>query len=252
MTNPTAEYAAATDIGQVRRKNEDAFLVDTGLGLYAVADGMGGHQAGEVASRLALATLQEALAGRGGTPDERLRAAILAANQRVYDESIARGHVQGMGTTLTVLWLTGDGEALVGHVGDSRCYLLREGAFRRVTHDHSWVQMQVDDGVLTEAEAARHPMRNVVTRSIGFEPMIDVDVEPLSPQQGDLLLLASDGLTGKVSDDELAEALAGTASDSDLQAVVDTLIQQANDRGGDDNITVVLVRIAGYTGTDAG
>lgn len=237
--------AASSDIGQVRARNEDAFIVDDILGLYAIADGMGGHQAGDVASRLALDTIRSALT-KSVTDDvgEALRQAVLQANDRVFQESIARGHIQGMGTTVTAAWWRPEAGALrLGHVGDSRCYRWRGGQLVRLTHDHSWVQAQIDLGLIGEAEAARHPMRNVVTRSIGFEQDIDVDIVEAHVEPGDVYLLATDGLTGKIPDAELPEFLAHAAGDDGLQPVLDRLIAEANGRGGEDNITVLLIQV---------
>ncbi len=239
-------HAASTDIGQVRKKNEDNFLVDEGVGLFAVADGMGGHQAGEVASALALETLREQLRDVDRSADDNqeiLATAIIAANRRVFEESIARGHVQGMGTTLCAIWCPDQdsGQLLIGHVGDSRCYRLRGDEFGQLTHDHSWVQVQVDEGVLSADEAAVHPMRNVVTRSIGFEPEIDVDVIAEPGRDGDVFLLASDGLTGKVNDDEIAGILKQARSQNGYRLAIEQLIDLANERGGEDNITVVIL-----------
>ena len=237
--------AALTDIGQVRSRNEDAFLVDAGLQLFAIADGMGGHQAGDVASRLALDTLRSSLGGSQSNveADDALRDAILSANDRVFQESLARGHIQGMGTTLTAAWLVPQTQTLlIGHVGDSRCYRLRAGMLERLTHDHSWVQAQIDNGIIAEADAVKHPMRNVVTRSIGFEPHIEVDLIRDQPEAGDVYLLATDGLTGKISDRELQALLPELLANRDLEHVLAQLVADANARGGEDNITVVVVK----------
>lgn len=243
MTN--IRSAALTDIGQVRSKNEDAFLVDDALGLYAIADGMGGHQAGEVASRLALETLRSELQKVSQWPDDGapLGQAILTANDRVFQESLARGLIQGMGTTLTaVLAANQQGKLWLGHVGDSRCYRLSQNKLTRLTRDHSWVQMQVDVGVISEAEAAKHPMRNVVTRSIGFEPQIEVDLQIAQVEPGDILLMATDGLTGKIGDSEIAKILPTLLQKGNLDSSLAQLIAMANERGGEDNITAILLQ----------
>ena len=238
-------YAAKSDIGQVRARNEDAFLIDQDLGLYAVADGMGGHQAGDVASSLSLDALKAALAAEQTASDHEFIAQSLQnANKRVFDESVARGLIQGMGTTLTALWLRPDRSILIGHVGDSRCYRLRNNELERITRDHSWVQVQIDEGLLTETEAAKHPMRNVVTRSIGFESQIEVDVYEPETESGDTYLLATDGLTGKMNDADLKSTLNEYVSQSEdkLDECADALLACANERGGEDNITVVLLQ----------
>lgn len=233
--------AALTDIGRVRRKNEDAWLIDTTVGLYAVADGMGGHQAGEVASQMALETLRACLATPAPVPEAAAQAAVAEANRVVFDESLARGAVQGMGTTVVFIWAPAGEPALLAHVGDSRGYLLRDGHLEQLTHDHSWVQAQIDAGFLEPREAATHPMRNVITRSIGFEPEIRADVRVLDLRPGDLCLLASDGLTGKLSADDLAVRLRAAVA-GDLDEALAGLIAEANRRGGEDNITALLLR----------
>lgn len=239
----TVRYWAKSDIGRVRKKNEDSFLVDEALGLYAVADGMGGHQAGEVASALALETVRAAIAAADTNDAESsLALAIEEANRRVFAESLARGHAQGMGTTLTLLWLVDAERAIVGHVGDSRIYRLRGSDWVQLSHDHSWVQVQIDEGHLSPAEAHRHPLRNVITRSIGFEPTITGDVLALERRPGDRYLLASDGLTGKLSSNELRTALAAAGEGgTDGRVTVDELVAAANARGGEDNITVIVL-----------
>lgn len=238
------EASARTDIGRVRQKNEDAFLIDESIGLYAVADGMGGHQAGEVASRLALETVRNCLLAAAGDAEAALQEAIRTANRAVFGESLERGHVQGMGTTAVVFWAPAGTFATLAHVGDSRAYRVREGRLEQLTRDHSWVQAQIDAGLVRPEDASTHPMRHVITRSIGFEPEIEADVLGLELRPGDLYLLASDGLTGKIADPELAERL-GRSADETLEALLDDLIAQANRRGGEDNITALLLRVRG-------
>lgn len=237
--------AALTDIGQVRSKNEDAFLIDSNLGLYAIADGMGGHQAGEIASRLALETLRSEVQKVSPWPDDgaALQQAMLTANTRVFQESLARGLIQGMGTTLTAIVVGNRGGKLwLAHVGDSRCYHLNQNKLIRLTRDHSWVQMQVDVGALSEADAAKHPMRNVVTRSIGFEPHIEVDLHIAQITAGDTILMATDGLTGKIGDSELAQLLPDLLQKGSLEQALAQLVALANQRGGEDNITALLLQ----------
>jgi protein phosphatase len=237
-------HCASTDIGRVRKRNEDAFLVDEELGLYAVADGMGGHQAGDVASRLALDVFRDSLAAAESRtdPPALLRTAVSEANDRVFEESILRGHMQGMGTTLTGLWFPeGTDLAWLAHVGDSRCYRQTPDGLEQLSHDHSWVQTQIDEGHMSAEDAFRHPMRNVITRSIGFEPELETDVREIAVSADDVFLRGSDGLTGKIRDHELEEYLRRPADAADYAEVLDELIAVAKERGGEDNITVVIV-----------
>jgi protein phosphatase len=234
------EIGAATDVGQVREVNEDGYLVDEPLGLIAVADGVGGHRAGEVASATALEALRASLhSGRS------LRDAIEEANEAVFTKSLSNEEFRGMGTTLTAGTMAAGGTFIVGHVGDSRAYLLRDGELRQVTTDHSRVQELVDDGRLTADEAAVHPMRNVITRALGMDATVDVDVHPLQLEPGDRVLFCSDGLTGMLRDDLVSAEL---RRDSDLSRVAARLIDAANSAGGEDNITVV---VASVTADDA-
>jgi protein phosphatase len=226
---------AATDVGRVRTGNEDGYLVDDAIGLIALADGMGGHQGGEVASATALEALRAAV--RSGRP---LRDAVVDANEAVYRKSQTDPSLAGMGTTLTAGTIAAGDTFIVAHVGDSRAYLLREGELRRITTDHSHVQELVDDGRLTDDEAAVHPMRNIVTRSVGSEESVDVDVFPVSLQDHDRLVLCSDGLTDMVHEDEIAAEL---RREPDPTVCAQKLIDRANAAGGVDNITVVIVAV---------
>ncbi len=226
-----------TDVGRVRDANEDAFLV--GDSSFAVADGMGGHLAGEVASATALGPIQD-LDGRVFSDSvdatAALRDAVVAANREVSDKSAAAPSYRGMGTTLTAVMVEGR-RAHIAHVGDSRAYLLRDGVFSQLTTDHTLVQRLIDEGRLTADEAAHHPQRSVITRAIGVEQDVDVDAMTLDLQPDDRLLLCSDGLTGPVSDEAIASLLAG----NDLDRIPDDLIDAANDAGGPDNITTVIL-----------
>jgi protein phosphatase len=226
---------AATDVGRVRDGNEDALLVDDAMGLVAVADGMGGHRAGEVASATALEALRAAV--NSGRP---LREAIEDANRAVYDKSLTDESLQGMGTTLTAGTLAAGGTLLIGHVGDSRAYLLRDGELRRVTTDHSVVEELVREGRLTVDEAAVHPQRSIITRALGVDASVDVDVYPVELVPGDRLLLCSDGLTGMVQPEEIAATL---RRDDDPTRVAHNLVDAANAAGGEDNITVIVVAV---------
>ena len=226
--------AAATDIGRVRDGNEDAYLNDAPL--FAVADGMGGHQGGEVASRLALETL-EVLFKRGrGTLADHLR----EANRAVFDRSSRDPAVAGMGTTLTAA-VAEAGRLRLAHVGDSRAYLLRDGRLRMLTEDHTLVQRMVERGEITEQEADVHPHRSVLTRTIGTEPDVQIDEGVLDAQDGDRILLCSDGLTGMVADEQIERILRDAAEPRDA---VRELVRAANAAGGVDNITVVVLDLS--------
>ena len=226
---------AATDVGRVREGNEDAYLVDDSMGLVAVADGMGGHRAGEVASATALEALRAAITA--GRP---IREAIEDANDAVHGKSLTDPNLRGMGTTLTAGTLTPDGTLLVGHVGDSRAYLLHDGELRQLTVDHSLVEELVRDGRLTADEAAVHPQRSIITRALGVDESVEVDLYPVELEPGDRLLLCSDGLTGMVPPELIGAELRG--EDDPARAAAD-LVDIANAAGGEDNITVVIVAV---------
>jgi len=279
---------AKTDNGKKRDHNEDSFLVDERLALFAVADGMGGHQGGETASKLALEVLRaeikkahddlEAAARRiaeqrrselfrstgpmdalgdtdpGTARDEKtdpliesqqppaltvLRAAARTAGHAIYDTALQDPNLRGMGTTLTAMMYAGDRMHVV-HAGDSRCYLFRDGALRQLTEDHSWIAEQVRQGNMTEAEAKESKFRHVITRSVGFERDVEVDARGVAVEAGDCYLLCSDGMSNYVDHAELERVLLSTWYRRAPAALVDL----ANQRGGDDNITVVMVMIA--------
>ena len=227
---------AATDVGRVRDHNEDSYLVDGDLRLVAVADGMGGHLGGEVASATALETFHSRY-----TQGHDLRDAIVAANDAVFERSTGDDTVRGMGTTLTAAVLADDGETLVfGHVGDSRAYLLRDGELRRITTDHSLVEELMQAGELTEEEAERDPRRSMITRAVGLEPDVDVDLYPLAVQVGDRLIFCSDGLTDMLREEQVA---ATAAAEPDPDRAAQELVDGANAAGGVDNITVIVVDV---------
>ena len=226
---------AATDVGRVRDGTEDAYLVDDGRGLIAVADGMGGHRAGEVASATALEALRAAITS--GRP---LRESIEDANEAVFTKSRTDTDLRGMGTTLTAGTLVAGDTLLIGHVGDSRAYLLHDGELRQVTDDHSLVEELVREGRLTADEAAVHPQRSIITRALGVDASVEVDVYPVALVPGDRLLLCSDGLTGMVQPDDIAAAL---RRESDPTRAATQLVDAANAAGGEDNITVVVVAV---------
>jgi protein phosphatase len=222
----------ATDVGRVREGNEDAFLVDPPL--YAVADGLGGARAGEVASQLALHTFDERYrAGDGSLADH-----VRAANRVVFDRAAEDARYEGMGTTLTAA-LIATGSAHLVHVGDSRAYLYRAEDLRQLTEDHTLVNRMVRAGEITRAEAEMHPHRNVVLRALGTEPTVEVDEQDVGLLEGDRLLLCSDGLTTMVTEDQIAAILAATPGTP--QDAADRLVRAANRAGGIDNITVVVL-----------
>ena len=233
-----------TDVGRKRDHNEDSFLVQDDVGLFAVADGMGGHQAGERASRMALDTLAQSLKRpeNGADRDDvlaRLRDATQTAGAAIFDAAQADPSLQGMGTTMTALWFHG-GRAYLAHVGDSRAYLFRDGRAQQLSDDHSWVSEQVRAGMMTEEEAKESKFRHIITRSVGFERDVLVDGAAIPVQPGDCYLICSDGLSNYVEGDELARVMTAKF----YRDVPRLLIELANDRGGDDNITVVLVHVA--------
>jgi protein phosphatase len=229
-------WATRSDIGRVREHNEDAVWPVPGSGevddalLVAVADGMGGHVGGEIASSTAIDTAT----GVGGRAAIRIQAANLA----VLDEATRRPRLGGMGTTLTLAIVEPDGSLEVGHVGDSRAYRYRDGDLEMITTDHSYVSEMIAAGKLSPEDAENHPYRSVVTRAIGLEPAVDVDITELEVEDGDRILLCSDGLTAMLDDPTIAEIL---GDNDDPGTAAEALVDAANERGGDDNITVVVV-----------
>jgi PPM family protein phosphatase len=232
------QVAGLTDPGRRRRHNEDAYVCEPPL--FAVADGMGGAQAGELASGLAAAALREDQAGGAG--EERVDQLIQEANRRVYRRQAEDASASGMGTTMTVA-LVEDARVAIGHVGDSRAYLIRNGSLEQLTEDHSLVAELVRSGKLAPEEAEGHPQRSVITRALGTDPDVDVDTFSVETKPGDLFLLCSDGLTSMVDD----RAILGEVERNrgDLKSAAKALIRAANKGGGEDNITVVFFEIAG-------
>jgi serine/threonine protein phosphatase PrpC len=226
-----------TDTGRRRRRNEDAYVCEPPL--FAIADGMGGAQAGEVASRLAAAALKESRADAGG--EHRIYDLIQEANRRVYDRSSTDPKTSGMGTTITVA-LVENGNVAFGHVGDSRAYLIRNGRMEQVTEDHSLVNELMKSGKLSREEAEAHPQRSVITRALGTDPDVDVDTFTIEAKSGDVFLLCSDGLTDMVGEREILELVERYRQDID--AALKSLVKAANRSGGEDNITVVAFEIA--------
>jgi protein phosphatase len=243
-----------TDVGRKRKHNEDAFASDVNEGLFIVADGMGGHAAGEVASKITVETIGEFIAATRQKEEatwpfkynheldfnsNRLAVAIEKANERVMAAVAAQPWLKGMGTTV-VAGLLNEKILSLAHVGDSRAYLLRDGQLSRLTDDHSWVHEQVTAGILTEEEAKTHPLKNVVTRALGGGPSVSPDLQELVFSPGDRYLFCSDGLTTMVGDEEILDTAAAV---EDPQALCQKLVDMANEKGGVDNITVVVVDI---------
>ncbi len=235
--------AARTDVGLIRTGNEDNYTMVPDRGVFVVADGMGGHAAGEVASEMAVEGIARDLGSfRGTSVDEavgRVTSAIRAANAAIFERTLVEHDKRGMGTTATVLILHGN-RYLIGHVGDSRAYLMREGVLHQLTKDHSYVQEQVDAGYLTPEQARTHPYANVITRCVGASGEVEPDLFAGTVRSGDVFLLASDGLTGMVEDDGLAAIL---RSQGTPERWVDKLVAEANRRGGLDNITCIIVAV---------
>jgi PPM family protein phosphatase len=231
-----AEQYAGTDTGRQRRANEDSLLARAPL--FVVADGMGGAQAGEVASRIAVESFQAGLAG-SAHPELELATLARAANARIHELSHANVEQAGMGTTLTAAYV-GEREVAIAHVGDSRAYCLRDGELLRLTDDHSLVDELMRQGRLTPEEAVEHPQRSVITRALGPEGAVEVDTRSFAARAGDVYLLCSDGLTTMLSEQEIGAALLAHAR---LRDAGEALIAAANEAGGRDNITVVLIRL---------
>lgn len=254
------QVAGATDVGRKRQLNEDVFLVDEDLGVYLVADGMGGHAAGEVASRLAADEIFRGFSGRSVLSQESwpehwdsdqsatanlLIDAILAGHERVTNAVSRDQNLKGMGTTVVVaVHPAASRNLVVCHVGDSRAYRLRHKRLETLTEDHSWVHEQVAAGFLTEEAARTHPLKNVVTQALGGSAEPKVDLLETELMNGDVYLLCSDGLNSMLTDDEISAVLGNGAS---LEERARELIDLANDHGGNDNITVVLLEASQIT-----
>ena len=230
--------AVVSDTGRRRFNNEDSYVCDPPL--FAIADGVGGAQAGELASHLAAAVLGERR--QGGRGEDVLVSLIAEANQRIYQRSLGDPSVAGMGTTVTALLVDeAAGTLAIGHVGDSRAYVFHAGTLEQLTDDHSLVGELVRSGRLTPDAAEQHPHRSVITRVVGTEPTVDVDIVTIRPEPGDVYVLCSDGLTDMVQDVEIARAL--TEADREPDAAARALVAAANGAGGIDNITVVVFEI---------
>ena len=237
--------AGVTDTGRKRLRNEDAFICEPPL--FAVADGMGGARAGEIAAGLAAAALEEADAETRGA--EGIVALIAEANRRIWERSLSDPATAGMGTTVTAALVdAASGTVAIGHVGDSRAYLLRDGAIEQLTVDHSLVAELVQSGVLTPEEAERHPQRSAITRALGTEPTVEVDAFTIEAAPGDVFLICSDGLSVMLSDEVVAEIV--FSADGDLPRAGEELVRAANTRGGEDNITAVLFELVADDGVE--
>jgi serine/threonine protein phosphatase PrpC len=241
-----AHTISKTDTGRARRENEDSSFARAPL--FVVADGMGGAQAGEVASKIAVEVFQGGLP-EGGSPEERLAGCAQAANQRIYEVSRTDDERAGMGTTLTAVYVD-DNDLAVAHVGDSRAYLFRDGELGRLTQDHTLVEELLKRGKLTEEQAAEHPQRSIITRALGIDPQVEVDTWTYAARAGDVVLMCSDGLTSMISEKQIAEIL---SQEPDLDRAAERLIAEANEAGGRDNITVILFsleEVGGASGVD--
>lgn len=235
-----------TDVGKKRVHNEDNYLINDELQLFVVCDGMGGHVGGEIASAIAVHSIEEAFSlitwEQSGDmkqkAQEHMRSVIQLAGKNIFEEANRERRYKGMGTTCVATYVQ-DGYAFVAHVGDSRGYLIRGNRIEQLTEDHSLVNERIRAGMLTVEEAKNFRLKNVITRSLGFDNEVEVDVSPVELQKGDVILMCSDGLCNLVSAADMAKAVI----EHPLQAAARSLIHQACDAGGDDNITVVLVRV---------
>jgi protein phosphatase len=247
-------HEAITDVGRKRKGNEDSLFVNLDQHLFVVADGMGGHAAGEVASKVAVEAINEFVELTSGDEEitwpfgldenisydgNRLKTAIRFANRKVLEATRERSEYEGMATTVAAVLVDGS-SANLGHVGDSRVYLLRAGRIEQLTSDHSWVNEQIQSGVISADQARSHPLRNVVTRALGGKPDLQVDMQVHKIEAGDVLLLCSDGLTTMITDDDILRLV--TEADTDIAKAAQALVAAANARGGEDNITVLLLR----------
>jgi serine/threonine protein phosphatase PrpC len=229
---------ARTEIGLVRKTNEDNFLCDENRGLFVVADGMGGHLAGEVASKMAIDVIKDFLDLTSPDPLLMLRDAIKHANQLIYANSQGDHSHQGMGTTLTLALVFND-RLYIAHVGDSRAYLIRNNSIKLLTRDHSYVGELVRSGGITKEQALEHPKRNVLMRAVGASPEVDIDLLEINLENNDILLLCTDGLTNHITEEEILKSI---LINKDLKAALDSMIDSAYNKGANDNVTVLLTQ----------
>ncbi len=247
-------YHAISDVGRKRSANEDSYLADGKLLLFVVADGMGGHAAGEVASRIAVESIEDFITFTNNDKEitwpfefdetltmagNRLKSAIQTAHAKVLEATSQKKEFQGMATTVVAV-LVEDDKAQVAHVGDSRAYMVREDKLIQLTSDHSWVNEQLRTGAITSQQARNHPYRNIVTRALGGPNPVDVDISEETLKNGDIILLCSDGLNTMVTDEQILDIL--TRNREDLEKACQELISTANQNGGEDNVTAVLVK----------
>ena len=237
------ECGVKSDQGKIRTSNEDSFIANTKSAIFLVADGMGGHAAGEIASQIAAASVEEVLSGDGSefTEEQLLQFAVQKANASVYEAQRSRPECRGMGSTLTVL-LFRDNQYYIAQVGDSRAYLLRNKNLNQLTQDHSLVWPLYKSGIISKEDISRHPQKNLITRSIGTQPQVEADLQKGEALKGDIYLLCSDGLTDVLSDQEILSLLTG--ENRNPQELSEMLVNAANSGGGPDNITTVVVRLA--------
>lgn len=236
---------AKTDVGRVRQGNEDSFLVDAPL--FVVADGMGGHLAGDVASATAIEVIKEHTSDIRADDPETLAATVKDANSAIWGKGGDDPNLRGMGTTCTLVLLDGS-KARIAHVGDSRAYLFHDGELQQVTEDHTLVGRMVREGRLSPEDAERHPQRSVITRALGVDEDVEVDLSTLELDDGDRLLICSDGLSSMIPHASIAEVL---TESSDAQSAADLLVERANEAGGEDNITVIVIDVGGENATAA-
>ncbi len=247
-------FKAVSDVGRKRKGNEDSLVANPEQRLFVVADGMGGHAAGEIASKVAVDSINEFVCLTGGDEEitwpfglddtisydgNRLKTAVRFANRKVLEATKEKSEYEGMATTVAAALVDG-ASANLGHVGDSRIYLFRGGELSQLTSDHSWVNEQLQNGIISAEQARTHPLRNVVTRALGGKADLQVDMQTHVLEAGDILLLCSDGLTTMVPDEHIARIL--SAAGGDLEKGAHELVAEANARGGEDNITVLLLR----------
>lgn len=237
------ECGARSDQGKVRASNEDSYIANAQNGLFVVADGMGGHAAGEVASKIAITSIEKTISScePGSNHQDIIELAIQEANARVFETQRLKPEFRGMGSTLTLL-LFQDNQYHVAQVGDSRAYLLRNGVLNQLTQDHSIVWPLYQSGILTKEDLSRHPQKNLITRSIGTHPQVDADMQSNDALEGDIFLLCSDGLTDVLSDQDISRILSREGKSP--QQLCELLVDEANAAGGPDNVTVVVIRLA--------
>jgi len=237
------EYCSRSDQGRVRTSNEDSCVANIKSKIFLVADGMGGHAAGEIASQIAASAVEAVLST--GEPDLNmealLQAAVKTANTRVYETQKLKPECRGMGSTLTALTFQ-DNRYYVAQVGDSRAYLFRDGSLIQLTRDHSLVWPLFEGGVITKDDIARHPQKNLITRSIGTHSEVEADMQSGAALEGDIFLLCSDGLTDVLSDQDILHIL--SSGERSVRGICDALVSAANSGGGPDNVTVVIIRLA--------